>query len=165
MQKTLLQGYMAAPRYSAIRPVHLFYGIEQLDPTNDRRLVEFCFNIPQWVYYKGMSVLERRLLVREGLEGIVPEEVRMNPYRGEQAADWYLQFNYHYQHWRQQLLDATQGKQDHFLWKMFDREKIFELFQPVIHAHQKHGWLVSHILMRCMSLSFYMDYVQNIQRI
>lgn len=48
-------------------------GLGFADPWSDRRLVEFILAIPPWVVTR---LVESKRLVREGLRGIVPEEVR-----------------------------------------------------------------------------------------
>ncbi|MBF0406258.1 MAG: hypothetical protein HQM10_02805 [Candidatus Riflebacteria bacterium] len=66
---------------------HLFsdaHGIEVRDPTGDVRLIEFCVGIPDYIHnYMGGE----RMLVRESLKGIMPDESRLNTIRGKQAAD------------------------------------------------------------------------------
>lgn len=62
------------------------YGIEKRDPTRDKRLIEFCINLPenQWVREGN----ERRF-IRCAMEGILPDKLRLNTaVRGKQAADW-----------------------------------------------------------------------------
>jgi asparagine synthase (glutamine-hydrolysing) len=60
------------------------YGLEVRDPTYDKRLMEFCFGIPDAQYRRnGHS----RWLIRRALTGILPPEVLWNTRRGLQAAD------------------------------------------------------------------------------
>ncbi|MGN7610906.1 asparagine synthase-related protein [Magnetococcales bacterium HHB-1] len=60
------------------------YHNQTLDPTGDYRLMEFCLSLPaRFSMHQG----ERRLLVREGLKGILPEKIRLRTSRGLQAAD------------------------------------------------------------------------------
>jgi asparagine synthase (glutamine-hydrolysing) len=82
-------------RYDAIRPGKamwgaLFeeqgaaFGMDQRDPTNDKRLIEFCLSIPDEMYVgNGRD----RLLVRRGMEGLMPPEILWSELRGIQAAD------------------------------------------------------------------------------
>ncbi|HLB42107.1 MAG TPA: asparagine synthase-related protein [Gammaproteobacteria bacterium] len=76
----------AATLFSAIR--HL-YGIDHLDPCRDRRIVEFCLRIPHSVFVEAGR---GRLLVREGLKGIVPDSICNRATRGLQTADWAVRF-------------------------------------------------------------------------
>ena len=136
-----------------------------LDPTSDIKIVEFCHNLPQWVYFKGKSTLERRLLVREGLAGIVPEEIRLNPYRGEQAADAYLQYNQQRLKWREKILQITNKKADHLLWQLYDKQKIlglFEKYQQISAPDDEVELQVYCNLSRCLSLGFYLDFLEAV---
>jgi asparagine synthase (glutamine-hydrolysing) len=64
------------------------WGIEERDPTNDRRLVEFCFSLPpEALLHCGV----RRPALRRALEGRVPEAVLEQKLRGQQMPDWYEQ--------------------------------------------------------------------------
>ncbi|HYJ81622.1 MAG TPA: asparagine synthase-related protein [Allosphingosinicella sp.] len=64
------------------------WGIEERDPTNDRRLVDFCFSLPAEALLDGGV---RRPALRRALSGRVPEAVLDQPLRGQQMADWYEQ--------------------------------------------------------------------------
>ena len=64
----------------------LAFGVEKRDPTRDKRVIEFCINLPesQWVR-DG----EERRFIRHAMEGYMPDKVRLNTtVRGRQAADW-----------------------------------------------------------------------------
>ena len=62
------------------------FGIDTRTPAYDRRLVEFCFGIPEEQYlHKGCS----RWLIRRAMRGRLPETVLFNKKYGAQAADWY----------------------------------------------------------------------------
>lgn len=78
-----LQIVDAAPIRMATRAL---WGIDQRDPTFDRRVVEFCLAIPEEQYLKdGVS---RRLMKRTfGHE--LPTPVLNQRSRGRQAADWH----------------------------------------------------------------------------
>jgi len=61
------------------------FGFLQVDPTADRRVIEFCLAIPgEQFLLKG----ENRSLARRAMRGILPEPVRLERRRGLQAADW-----------------------------------------------------------------------------
>lgn len=64
------------------------WGIEERDPTNDRRLVEFCFSLPPEALLDGGL---RRPALRHALAGRVPQAVLDQRLRGYQMADWYEQ--------------------------------------------------------------------------
>ncbi len=62
------------------------WGIDQRDPTADKRLVEFCLSLPTGQFlFNGMP----RSLARRALADRVPGEVLEEPRRGYQAADWH----------------------------------------------------------------------------
>lgn len=161
VQEVMLSSQLTAPLKASLYAVQLWYGVRRLDPTQDLNLTVFCYNLPQWVYYKGKQTLQRRLLVREGLQDLLPTAITSNPYRGEQAADWYLHYNIHQQTWQQQLQELhPQAKT--LLWQYYDQDKIMNLFQqyPRIDSppNQSITDTVCHTLWRCMSAAFYLDY-------
>lgn len=64
----------------------LAFGIEERDPTRDKRLIEFCLSLPedQWVR-DGQG----RRLIRCAMKGHMPDKVRLNTtVRGNQGVDW-----------------------------------------------------------------------------
>jgi len=68
--------------------LRLNFGIEQRDPTADKRVFEFCLAIPEEQYLRnGKS----RYLIRRAMKGILPPEVLWKTKRGAQLPDWYEQ--------------------------------------------------------------------------
>jgi asparagine synthase (glutamine-hydrolysing) len=62
------------------------WGIDQRDPTADRRLVEYCLSVPMDEYlHKG----ELRSLGRRALSDRLPAAVLDAPQKGYQAVDWH----------------------------------------------------------------------------
>jgi asparagine synthase (glutamine-hydrolysing) len=61
-------------------------GIDQRDPTADRRLMEFCLRVPMEQYLRGGRP---RALAREGLADRLPAAVLDEPLKGLQASDWH----------------------------------------------------------------------------
>lgn len=60
-------------------------GIEDRDPTGDRRIVEFCTALPMHQFLrKGQN----RFLIRHAMAGIVPDEIRQRAYFGPREADF-----------------------------------------------------------------------------
>ncbi len=58
-----------------------------LDPTADRRMVEFCWSLPPTEFrHRGVG----RRLVRRVMAGLLPDEIRLNTRRGFQSADLWL---------------------------------------------------------------------------
>jgi asparagine synthase (glutamine-hydrolysing) len=60
------------------------YDLEVRDPTMDKRLMEFCLAIPIEQYRRNG---QDRWLIRRAMEGLLPDQVRLNTRRGLQAAD------------------------------------------------------------------------------
>ncbi|MGE5458830.1 MAG: asparagine synthase-related protein, partial [Methanobacterium sp.] len=66
--------------------IPLDLGMVRRDPTRDKRLIEFCMNIPENQWVRGGY--ERRL-IRQAMQGYLPDMIRLNTtIRGQQAADW-----------------------------------------------------------------------------
>ncbi len=63
------------------------WQVEQRDPTQDKRIFEFCFGIPVEQYLVGG---QSRSLIRRAMQGRLPESTLRRTTRGLQAADWYL---------------------------------------------------------------------------
>ena len=62
------------------------WGIDERDPTADRRLIEFCLSLPVEMLLRGGR---RRPLARAALSDRLPREVIDEPRKGYQAADWH----------------------------------------------------------------------------
>lgn len=60
------------------------FGLDVLDPTADKRLMEFCFALDVGHYHDGAT--DRRL-IRRAMQGILPDEVRLMRRRPRQSAD------------------------------------------------------------------------------
>ena len=61
-------------------------GLDQRDPTADRRLVEFCLSLPMEQFLRGGVT---RALPKAALADRLPRELLDGPRRGLQAADWH----------------------------------------------------------------------------
>jgi asparagine synthase (glutamine-hydrolysing) len=62
------------------------YGVDVRDPTADKRLVEFCLNVPSGQYLKdGVS----RSLGKRALADRLPQAVLNETKKGYQAVDWH----------------------------------------------------------------------------
>jgi len=61
------------------------YGLEVRDPTLDKRVLAYTLAVPDPVF-AGSNGLGR-WLIREAMDGLLPDEVRLNRRRGRQAAD------------------------------------------------------------------------------
>jgi len=77
-----LRNYSAS-LYTLIR---FLYGVDISDPTADQRIVEFCLRCP---YELFRTENRSRWLIRESMQGIVPDMICNRNTRGMQSADWY----------------------------------------------------------------------------
>jgi asparagine synthase (glutamine-hydrolysing) len=62
------------------------WGIDQRDPTSDRRVVEFCLSVPPREFLRDGL---RRSLARRAFADRLPAAVTMERRRGYQTADWH----------------------------------------------------------------------------
>jgi asparagine synthase (glutamine-hydrolysing) len=65
----------------------LGWGVSLRDPTQDKRIFEFCFSIPIEQYLVGGQT---RSLVRRAMKGRLPDATLACTTRGLQSADWFL---------------------------------------------------------------------------
>jgi asparagine synthase (glutamine-hydrolysing) len=65
----------------------LYSQVDLRDPTQDKRMFEFCFSIPVEQYLAGGQT---RSLVRRAMRGRLPEATLQCRDRGLQSADWFL---------------------------------------------------------------------------
>jgi asparagine synthase (glutamine-hydrolysing) len=69
-----------------IAAVHDVYGVQLVDPTTDRRVIEFCLSIPDECFcHRGMP----RSLLRDAMKDLLPDAVRLERRRGLQGADYH----------------------------------------------------------------------------
>lgn len=72
----------------------LAYGIDYRDPTGDTRVIEHCLSIPNEVYFNSRH--EGKQVIRQTMQGILPERVLNSRQKGLQAADLYYRLlKYH----------------------------------------------------------------------
>ncbi len=62
------------------------WGVDQRDPTADRRLVEFCLNVPP---EQNLVNGETKALARRAFAGRLPQDVIASRGKGYQAVDWH----------------------------------------------------------------------------
>ncbi|HXE62374.1 MAG TPA: asparagine synthase-related protein [Bryobacteraceae bacterium] len=67
-----------------IAGLHRLTGVQQMDPTGDRRVMEYCLSVSEEHYCaKG----RRRSLIKDAMCGILPPQVLEERRRGRQSAD------------------------------------------------------------------------------
>ena len=59
-------------------------GVQEMDPTVDRRVVEFCLSVPEEHYCANGR---RRSLIKDAMSGLLPPKVLEERRRGRQSAD------------------------------------------------------------------------------
>lgn len=60
------------------------YDVEIRDPTADKRIIEYCFGIPENQYTQRG---QEKMLIRRGMAGLMPDSFLWNKQKGKQAAD------------------------------------------------------------------------------
>jgi asparagine synthase (glutamine-hydrolysing) len=76
-------GALGAPIVSGYEDL---FGVDIRTPLADRRLVEFCLQVPETQYARDG---EDRWLIRRAMAGRLPEETLRSRRRGLQAASWF----------------------------------------------------------------------------
>lgn len=61
------------------------YDLEVRDPTVDKRVIEYCLSIPDNFYITDNE--SKREVIRQSMEGYLPDAVRLNRRRGLQSSD------------------------------------------------------------------------------
>ena len=159
-----LLNFKSALATTTYYPISLYNGVLSLDPTLDLNVVKFCYNVPDWVYRDGKGTVNNRLLVRRGLSPLLPDEITTNTFRGEQAADWFLQYNEHATSWYDQLrvLDNQTNK---ILNAYYKQQKYmdlqFQVLLPVRKNDPKIRTMLDYSLMRYMSSAFFLHYLNE----
>ncbi len=70
----------------AIAGLQDYFNLSTFDPTADLDLIDFCLQVPNEVFYhQGMS----RCLIREAMQGVLPDEIRFDVRRGAQGVCWF----------------------------------------------------------------------------
>ena len=146
-------------RNTSSYPLSLCVGTIKLDPTYDLNVVKFCYSVPDWVCREGKGGISNRLLVRRGLSSLLPEEIALNPHRGEQSADWFLNYNQNAEVWYAQLRNLCIHSIA-LLNRYYDLPSYaafeYQFPRPLQNADSDE-WRYS--LMRFMSAAFFVDYL------
>ena len=90
----------------------LKYNMWKRDPTNDLRVVRFCFTVPDEQYVMNGT---DRALIRRSTKNILPDEIRLNQkVKGIQAADWVHRI---VPHWDKLIDEVKQLSEDQRILK------------------------------------------------
>jgi len=93
-----IQKFNSTPRvFSQVNEAYcklaLEYGIEFRDPTMDKRVIEYCFSMPNSQFVREGKP---RDLIRRTTRNILPDKIRVNyKYKGYQSADWIYRLEGH----------------------------------------------------------------------
>ncbi len=84
LQHTMYENSLSGIGADILPAMNEKYGVNCLDPTYDKELVDFCFGIPDEQHQRyGMA----RFLIRRAFNEKMPKEILWNTNRGRQAAD------------------------------------------------------------------------------
>lgn len=83
------------------KKMSLAYNIAMRDPSRDKRVIEFCFSVPDSQYVR---MGQDRFLLRRAMEGILPDKIRLNStVRGKQGVDWLQRIEPYWQEMEKEL--------------------------------------------------------------
>jgi len=102
--------------HSAVQAQH---QVDMRDPYKDRRLVEWCFGVPEDQFRRGGV---GRWLVKRMMKGVLPDEVLFKPLNtGRVNADWHLRMT---RCLPQMKSDLSKMAEDHDIARMIDIPRI-----------------------------------------
>lgn len=114
--------YLRRPETGAVNNVFWkITGVRKLDPTADRKVVEYCLSVPVEKYIEnGVS----RSLIRNAMLGRLPEQVRTERRLGLQAADMAIHFK---KEREEALAELARMKQVDLVAKALDLRKMEQM--------------------------------------
>lgn len=126
-------------------------GVNLLDPTRDKRLIEFVLSVPtEFFINEGRT----RLLVRDGLQEILPTAIRNRTDYGLQGADWQLRLNAE----RDTIKQEIQRLSQHDLVRKFiDIERVGK----IVDSSSLEDSLSANILTRGLTMAKFIEWVEN----
>lgn len=97
----------------------LRYKLWKRDPTNDIRVVRYCFSVPEGQFVQnGLD----RALIRRATENVLPDQIRLNQrIWGIQGADWLHRM---VPHWNMLIEEVKELLKDSNILKFFDEKVI-----------------------------------------
>ena len=103
-------------------------GIEITDPTIDRRLVEFCWSLPDIIYCKyGFE----KYLIKKSMKNLLPESVLNNKNKGIQASDILPRLQHEKEVIENILLNFRKADQ---VRNFLDLEQLENTYQKIIYS-------------------------------
>lgn len=132
----------------------LAHGIIMRDPTKDKRVIEYCLNIPYTQYVKdGVE----RCLIRNAMKDKLPDKVRLNHIkRGVQGSDWIDRL---YPHREEIMYEFNTVINLDYIKHFFDLDKLKQLISDETIWDEKNGSLIRLILTTIVFNRFYQEKV------
>lgn len=129
------------------------FGVDVRDPTVDVRLLEYCLGVPdeECVYGGG-----QRMMVRRAMEGIVPDEVRWNKIRGNQAADIGLRLFAHAVEVERELREIENSKLMNRYINVSAMRKAWENFK--MNQNSQNSFWLATVFLRGYAASVFLRY-------
>ncbi|NMG20013.1 lasso peptide isopeptide bond-forming cyclase [Brasilonema bromeliae] len=149
--RSLTQGVLPytlerADQYAAM------FSLEARHPFMDKRLIEFCLALPsEQKLYQGWG----RMVMRRGLEGILPEKVQ---WRGGKA-DLTANFDDGLLNRNRQILDEVMSNQIEYLEKYIDSDFLQAAYQRLISGTEVRDEDITPIW-QAVTLALWFDYKQ-----
>lgn len=131
----------------------LMHGIIIRDPCKDKRIIELCLSLPVECFVKNGQ--ERRL-IRDYMEGIVPDEIRIDKNRrGLQSADLLFRVNSDFQAYKKSALSYLKNKK---LNLYLNQNKVNQLLEALSNQNEISCQSQLQDIFALSSLSFFLDY-------
>ncbi len=134
------------------------YGVATTDPTQDKRVVEFCFNIPKEQYLK--AGVDRRL-VRRAMMNYLPPAIVNDKRLGGQASDWFNRVS-PYKDKMLEFIDWISQSKD--VQQCIDMDKV----QQLVTNWPESGWHTPKVekdyryrLLRALSIGSFIKWVEE----
>ena len=113
---------------SAMAKLSLANNICERDPTADKRIVELTLRLPYDCYFDRLRGFDRGL-IRQSMQGSVPDEILFNRRRGLQSADYLDRININWPGFLQAFTEALISPNE--LAKYLDLEYLLD----TVHSH------------------------------
>ena len=75
------------------QPLYDYYDINIVEPAVDKRLIDFCFSLPNNIYFKDG---QEKYLLKKVMNEFIPSKILNNKKRGKQAANLHYKFRQEY---------------------------------------------------------------------
>ncbi len=139
IKKEFIQLYAIRGEFGAACSHH--FGIELRDPCTDKELMEYCFSIPNEIYFDVHY--NNRMLVKRMMKGKIPDEVLFTKKIGLQSGDIF----YRVKAQQEELTEAFERiKQSPAAAHYIDTDKLFTTWKEYLSASYVHPYQVQPLL-------------------